>query len=125
MPLQEQDGKIRICHSLDGHLNQTIDLGNGWVDNIAWSPDGQWLAASISRRIYVYNINGEEAWCSEDHPSTVSEVVWSGAQEAATACYGQVTFFEVTTGKVSQQLQWRGSLVSMVLSPDGGYCCLR
>ena len=46
-----QDGKIRICHSLDGHLNQTIDLGNGWVDNIAWSPDGQWLAASRTRRI--------------------------------------------------------------------------
>ena len=114
-----QDGKVLICHALDGRLNQAIELGNGWADNVSWSPDGQWLAVSISRRIFVYNVNGQEAWRSDDHPSTVSAILWSGNHEIATACYGQVTFYEATTGEVKQQLQWRGSLVSMALSPDG------
>ena len=51
-------------------------------------------------------------------PSTVSAIAWSSADEMATACYGRVTFFDATTGELRQQLEWTGSLVSMVLSPD-------
>ena len=36
------------------------------------------------------------------------------------ACYGRVTFFNAATGEAHQKLEWQGSLVSMVLSPDGG-----
>ena len=39
--------------------------------------------------------------------------------ELATACYGRVTFFEASTGEPRQKLEWMGSLVSMVMSPDG------
>merc|ERR1711991_803748 len=40
-------------------------------------------------------------------------------RKLATACYGRVSFFEAASGKLSQKLEWQGSLVSMVLSPDG------
>jgi len=30
-----------------------------------------------------------------------------------------VTFFDASTGELCQKLEWKGSLVSMVLSPDG------
>ena len=40
-------------------------------------------------------------------------------EELATACYGRVTFFDAPTGELRQKLEWKGSLVSMVLSPDG------
>ena len=40
--------------------------------------------------------------------------------ELATACYGRASFFDAITGKLRQKLEWQGSLVSMVLSPDGG-----
>ena len=33
--------------------------------------------------------------------------------------YGRVTFFGASTGALCQKLEWTGSLVSMVLSPDG------
>ena len=114
-----QDGRVLIWGVADGQVSQAIDVGSGWVENVAWSPDGEWLAASCSRQVRVYGADGAEIWRSDDHPSTVAALAWPGAEELATACYGRVTFFEASTGEVRQKLEWQGSLVSMVLSPDG------
>ena len=114
-----QDGRVLVWDVAEGRPKQVIDLGLGWVDNVAWSPDGRWLAASCSRQVRAYGADGGEAWRSDDHPSTVSAIAWSGAGELATACYGRVAFFDASTGKLRQKLEWKGSLVSMVLSPDG------
>ena len=114
-----QDGRVLIWGVADGQVSQAIDVGSGWVENVAWSPDGQWLAASCSRQVRAYGADGAEVWRSPDHPSTVAAVAWSGAEELATACYGRVAFFDASTGELRQKLEWQGSLVSMVLSPDG------
>ena len=114
-----QDGRVLIWGVAEGQVKQAIDVGSDWVDNVAWSPDGQWLAASCSRQVCAYGADGGEVWRSDDHPSTVSAIAWSSGGELATACYGRVTFFEASTGELRQKLEWMGSLVSMVLSPDG------
>ena len=113
-----QDGRVIIWNANNGQIHQSINLGNGWVENIEWSKSGQWLAISISRRVHVYNADGVEVWRSADHPSTISAIAWSNEQ-LATACYGRVAFFSASSGEVQQKLEWKGSLVSMVLSPDG------
>ena len=115
-----QDGRVLFWSVAEGRVSQAIDVGNSWVENVAWSPDGRWLAVSCARQVFVYTVDGAEVWRSDAHPSTVSAVAWSGAEELATACYGRVTFFDATTGEPRQKLEWQGSLVSMVLSPDGG-----
>ena len=114
-----QDGRVLVWGVAEGQVKQAIDVGSGWVENVAWSPDGQWLAASCSRQVRAYGADGGEVWRSDDHPSTVSAIAWSGAGELATACYGRVTFFDASTWELRQKLEWKGSLVSMVLSPDG------
>ena len=115
-----QDGRVLIWDAAEGRVSRAIDVGGDWVEKVAWSPDGQRLAASCSRRVHAYGADGAEVWRSDDHPSTVSAIAWSGAGELATACYGRVTFFEAATGELRQKMEWQGSLVSMVLSPDGG-----
>lgn len=114
-----QDGKVSVWSALDGEVSHTIDVGKDWIENIAWSPNGQWLAVSSARQVCTYDANGAEVWRSDDHPSTVSAVAWSSAGELATACYGRVAFYDGATGALGQALMWKGSLVSMVLSPDG------
>ncbi len=114
-----QDGRVLIWDVAEGQVKQAIDVGSGWVENVAWSPDGQWLAASCSRQVRAYGADGGEVWRSDDHPSTVSAIAWSRAGELATACYCRVAFFDVSTGELRQKLEWQGSLVSMVLSPNG------
>ena len=114
-----QDGRVLVWSVAEGRAKQAIDVGAAWVENVAWSPDGQWLAASCSRQVRAYGADGAEAWRSDDHPSTVSAIAWSPAGELATTCYGRVTFFAASTGKLRQKLEWKGSLVSIALSPDG------
>ena len=114
-----QDGRVRIWNAKNGQVSHTIELGSGWVENVEWSSDGTLLAVSISRRVHVFNPDGQEVWRSADHPSTVSTIVWSSSAELATACYGRVSFFGASTGELLQKLEWKGSLVSMVLSSDG------
>ncbi len=114
-----QDGRVLIWSAAEGQAIRAIDVGSGWVENVAWSPDGQRLAASCSRQVRVYDADGADVWRSDDHPSTVSAIAWSSAGELATACYGRVTFFDPSTGELRQMMEWQGSLVSMVLSSDG------
>ena len=114
-----QDGKILFCDIKSGVIRQTIELGSEWIEYLEWSSDGRWLAASCSRRVHVYNIDGDEIWRSDHHPSTISAIAWLKSKELATACYGQVKFFKAASGQTTQILEWKGSLVSMVLSSDG------
>ncbi len=114
-----QNGRVISWNARDGERSRTIELGKGWVEHLAWSPDGQFLAASNSRRVHVFSVDGHEVWQSEDHRSTVSAIAWADSSELATACYGQVAFYSARSGQLNQKLEWKGSLVSMVLSPDG------
>ncbi|MDE0690639.1 MAG: hypothetical protein OXI55_00175 [Gammaproteobacteria bacterium] len=114
-----QDGRVLLWGVADGQVQKAIDVGKGWVENVAWSPDSRWLAASSSRQVRAYDADCREVWRTDDHPSTVSAISWSRAGELATACYGRVAFFAASTGKLRQTLEWKGSLVSMALSPDG------
>ena len=115
-----QDGRALIWDAAEGRIVRDIEVSNGWVENVAWSSDGKRLAATCSRQVRVFDADGAEVWRSDDHPSTVSAIDWSSEGELATACYGRVTFFDAATGVLRQKLEWQGSLVSMVLSPDGG-----
>ncbi len=114
-----QDGKIVVWDVEEERAKHVVETGSAWVENVAWAPDGQRLAATCARQIRLYAPDGQESWRSDDHPSTVSAIAWSGAGELATACYGRVTFFGAVSGEIRQTLEWKGSLVSMVLSPDG------
>ena len=114
-----QDGVVIFRNCRDGKEMHKLQLGKGWVEHLKWSPDGKYLAIAFSKIVYVYNSSGDKIWCSEEHPSTVSDLAWSNKNELATSCYGQVAFFDITNNKVNQKLEWQGSLVSMVISPSG------
>ncbi|TPV93438.1 MAG: hypothetical protein B7733_20520 [Myxococcales bacterium FL481] len=114
-----QDGRILVWNADDGEIVRSIEFGNQWVENLAWSPTGNWLAASSSRQVRTYDTQGQQVWQSGAHPSTVSAIAWSSANELATACYGRVAFFDVPAGKLRQQLEWKASLISMAFNPAG------
>ena len=115
-----QDGRVLVWSATDGQIRHTDRCRGATGSRTSRGrPKGQWLGASSARQVRVYGADGTEVWRSDDHPSTVSAIAWSGAEELATACYGRVSFFDGANGAVRQKLEWKGSLVSMVLSPDG------
>ena len=114
-----QDGVVHIWDCLQGKIVKSLSPGKGWAEHLCWSNDGSLLAIAISRRVYVFTIEGKEEWRSTEQPSTVSSIRWSSTNELALSCYGRVLFVEPINNKITQQLEWPGSLVSMVLSPNG------
>ena len=114
-----KDGRILLCDAQNGKTNKIIEAGPQWIEHIAWSPDGKWLAVTYSRKVIFFHLNGEERWRTEDHSSTVSAIYWSAEGELAVACYGEVTIYDIVNKSIQQKLEWKGSLVSMVLSPNG------
>ena len=35
-----QDGRVLFWNAKEGQISHTIELGRGWVENVAWSSDG-------------------------------------------------------------------------------------
>ena len=114
-----QDGNVLLWSIQEGEVYASIDLGDRWVEHITWSSDGEWLAIASSRDIYVFDELRRELWRTNSHPSTVSAIAWSSGGDLAAACYGTVSFYDVGAQELKQKLEWKGSLVSMVLSPNG------
>ena len=114
-----QDGEIALWNMADGRLSRRVVVASGWVEHATWSPGCEHLAVCSGRVATIVSSDGERIWSSEDHPSTVSALGWVADTELATACYGRVTFFDISSFRESQRLEWRGSLVSLALSPDG------
>ena len=114
-----QDGKILMWDLSEASPQCSIEIGSGWVENLLWSPDGARLAASHGREIRTFDLDGTEQWRSDEHLSTVSALGWLSSKELVSTCYGRVTIFDSDTGESKQRFEWKGSLVSLALSPDG------
>ena len=114
-----QNGKVDINAASDGSLLSSNSLGNDWVDNIQWTNNGKLLAGSIGKFVHVIDSSGNQLWRSDELTSTVSAIYWSNNSELAIASYGQVIIYDVKTNKVCQRFEWKGSLISLALSPNG------
>ena len=113
------DGKVLIWDVYNNSPLKIISVGSEWVENVSWSKDGKLFAVSCSKKVHIFDSIGDEVWVSDNHRSTVSNIEWSLDGELATSCYGCVSFFDGESGKQKQKLEWKGSLISMVLSPNG------
>jgi WD40 repeat protein len=113
-----QDGYMGIWELQTGELIKHIYIAESWIEQVAWSPNGERIALISGRVVRIFSKGGECLWVSNKHPSTVSAIVWSNDQELATSCYGQVVFFNTLTGKENQRLEWKGSLISLAVSPN-------
>lgn len=114
-----EDGRALLLDGLTGEVHRRIEFDAPWVERLAWSKSGDRLAVAAGRQVAVVDTNGETIATSSLHPSTVSAIAWSDSNELVTACYGRVSFWDASTGECRSALEWRGSLISMVLSPDG------
>lgn len=89
-----------------------------WFEHLAWSPGGAWLASASGRYLRLWRADGSPVARSGAHASAVTGLAWCGDDEVATACYGQVAFLDPATALPRQTLAWKGSLISLAVSPD-------
>ena len=119
-----QDGCVRI-YDHAGAAHGVVDA-SAWVTALAWSPNAPVLAVGAGRHLLITDQDGAVLHDFDDQPSTVTAVAWSadGSRVGATA-YGGIGWHDVV-GKRSgrrRRFDWKGSLLSLAMSPDGAWAC--
>lgn len=113
------DGTAKLFDS-DGRSVATLPHKGGWVEKVAWSPDGTLVATACGKLVRVWHADGRPFLETEPHESTVTDLAFSpDGRTLATCCYGGVRLWPLASGEPARYFAWKGSLISLVWSPDG------
>ena len=113
------DGDYRTWHLPDGAMAR---LGEGRIDDIAFSPGGQYLAVASGIGVWIYEVATSRALMLIPTASSVNSVSFSpdGATLASGSGDGTVKLWDVATGEPIATLQGHTDWVNSVsFSPDG------
>ncbi len=112
-----QDGSCAVLRADGQLLHQHRGLG-GWVSHVAFTGDGRVLAAAAGRTLHGFGLDGTALWKTAPFGSTLSGLEPFGDDQLATCCYAGVHFVDARTSERVRSLEWKGSLISLLLSPN-------
>ncbi len=123
-----QDGVVRLWGLDDGAERATLIVGErgSWVEHLAWSPDGRYLAASAGKSLRLWSVDSasilQVAVDMPAHKTTVSALSWMpNGVGVISSCYGGAWLWEVRTDKPVRPFPYDGALLSIAVSPSGEY----
>jgi WD40 repeat protein len=113
------DGKLVALDAKSEVSLLASDPKRRWIDNVALHPDGA-VAWSAGKTAFVRNAKGEEK--SFDVPSTVGGLAFAPkGLRLAVAHYNGVTLWFPNMVATAEVLEWAGSHLSVVFSPDNKF----
>lgn len=83
------DGTLRLRPTLTGHSLSTVRLGFAWVEQVSWSPDGQWLAASSGQELHLLDGTGRRL-SSRLHTHSIDSLSWQPDSRGLAVVSGAV-----------------------------------
>lgn len=114
------DGRLRLRAPDRAEPVAEVLMGSGWAEQLAWSPDGQHVAASAGRTIRILDEDGDLRPAPLALPSTVAALAWKAdGRSLAAAAYGGIHVWDVATARGWEPMAWKSSLISLAWSPDG------
>jgi len=121
------DARLAVaCHDGAAHLlsveaTAVASLSGstrGWVERVAWSVDGT-LAMSSGKQVRLWQRDLTPLLETQNHESTVTGLCWGRTgQTLYTSCYGGVRRWSLNERAESKRFEWKGSLISLAVSPD-------
>jgi WD40 repeat protein len=113
------DGKVVALNGKGEVTVLATDPKRRWIDNVALHPDGA-VAWSAGKTAFVRRGKGEEK--SFDAPSTVGGLAFAPkGLRVAVAHYNGVTLWFPNMAAKPEFLEWAGSHLSVVFSPDNKF----
>jgi WD40 repeat protein len=119
------DGTVHLYDPSGNRLASHV-LG-GWVAALAWSPDGSTLAAAAGTSLALIPRAGGPPHRYEPVASTITAVAWAvNGKRVGVTAYGGVTWYDpeaISSVAPLRTYPWKGSLLSLVMSPNGKWAC--
>jgi WD40 repeat protein len=115
-----EDGCARLWRCPDTSGSTEILSGRAWVDHVSFSPCGTRLVAAAGKTLTFANADGSQPFASEEHVSSITGVAWrANSEQVLTCCYGGMQSVVAANGHIKRRFKWKGSLLTLALSPDG------
>lgn len=117
-----EDGRVRHWQlAATPSLQADHKVADTWIEDMAWRPDGRWLAVAAGHEAFILAADGSCANTLEFAASTIAALAWNPRGTVlALAGYGGVQLCSGVTGRPQRStLPWHGSLLGCCWSPDG------
>jgi WD40 repeat protein len=113
------DGKLVAVDAKAAVSQLALDAKRRWIDAVAVLGDGA-IAWSVGKTAFIRSAKGEEK--SLDVPSTVGGLAFAPkGLRLAIAHYGGVTLWFPNMAAKPERLEWAGSHLGVVFSPDNKF----
>jgi WD40 repeat protein len=113
------DGKLVAVDAKGAVTQLALDAKRRWIDTVALHGDGA-IAWSVGKTAFIRSAKGEEK--SLDVPSTVGGLAFAPkGLRLAIAHYGGVTLWFPNMAAKPEFLEWAGSHLGVVFSPDNKF----
>lgn len=117
-----QDGEVRIWDWKTGKSDLTLKMSASWVENMAWSPDGRWIAATAGKFLRFWQPATGVVHDVPPSKTTWTSLCWNSIRlEVAAARFGAIELWQANSGEHIQTLDWSTSLISVTWAPDGNW----
>lgn len=114
-----EDGFLRWWSAQDGSLVREV-REKGWIEHLAWQPNGELLASAAGRSLKVWNSEGAVSFEYSKHESTIAAMLWRpDGKGLGTACFGHVQLIRLGEAKPYEDLKLKTSHISLAWSPNG------
>lgn len=123
-----QDGLVRIWNGDTGEARAALPVGGQglWVEHLAWSLDGQFLAASAGKILRIWRIDPSTTpQLAAEVPAsktTISALTWMPRGGGLVASgYGGAWLWKIGQDKPVRPFPYDGALLTIAVSPSGEY----
>lgn len=122
-----QDGVMRVWSSETGEERAVLPVGSdrSWLEHLAWSPDGTYLAASAGKVLGIWSWDGTVLQSTVElppHKTTVSALAWMPrGGGVVSASYGGAWLWKIGKEQPVRSFPYDGALLSIAVSPSGAY----
>lgn len=114
-----QDGRVKITHPSTCEVVSEFEMSTAWVEHLAWSPDGSWLAAAAGKGVSVWNANDRTVLKFEPEKHTVGGLAWRpDSKQLTVACYGGLNSYDIPDLQRVDRFHWPSSLLTVAWAPN-------
>ena len=132
-----QDGAVKFWDTTAGQHTATAELGNAWVEHLAWRPvsspaasasdsaltlhsSSSTLAAAAGRDLVFLNADASLRHRFKPAPKTLSALAWHPQGGARAAAYfGGVCLWDADDFHAQKEFAYANGIHALVWSPDG------
>ncbi|MCP9442128.1 MAG: hypothetical protein NNA20_06000 [Nitrospira sp.] len=122
-----QDGVVRIWEVPSGQERAVLPVGGqgAWVEHLAWSRDGWFLAAAAGKTLRIWKSEREgslELAGEVFSQTTISDLAWMPKGEAVIAsAYGGAWLWQIGHERPRRTFPYTGAVLAIAVSPSGEY----